>query len=449
MIFEILSALLLVLALALIAPPLLRRRVLPELDRKQQNVAIARERLDEIAAEHAAGEMTDALYQQSREELEVNLLEDVDDSDDADYEKQATQQQQSAVKYGRAVFILLIILIPLASVGLYAKLGSPEYLSFAGASAGNAHVVEQMAAEAPSMEQLIKRLLDHLQNQPDDGDAWFMLAKTYMAAEMYADALSSLEKAEAIVGEHPSILLGKADASAMLNEGNLTGQPTEFIERALQLDPKDSTALWLGGMSAQQNGNFQLAVERWLALIPRLKDDAESTAQLKSLISEAIAQAKQAGTPVVIEEAIAIAQATQQDVQTEAPQTSVEAQPLAADQTVKPSVKVWISLADSVRDRVKPGDTLFVFAKATSGPPMPLAAYKGSVADLPFEVTLDDSMAMMPQMKISNFEQVSVSARIAKGGTPQTQPGDITSEAQVVKLEGVVGVELLLDTVVE
>ena len=446
MLFEIMVALLLVLALLMIAPPLLRRAPLPELDRKQQNVFIARERLDEIAADHAAGEMTDEIYEQARTELEASLIDDIDKLEDNNIS--SADEISVTDNYGRIVYILLVILVPLASLGFYYQLGSPQYLDYKGANAGSLQMVEQMQKEAPSMEQLVNKLNDHLQKQPDDGDAWFMLAKTYMAAEEYQQALDALKRAYAIVGDHPSILLGMADASAMLVDGNLTGEPTTYIEKALEIDPSNTTGLWLGGMSAQQNGDFQLAVERWLLLVPRLTEDASSSAQLKGLINEAIMQAEAAGTPVDVQLALEHVKASGQVVEKPAEETATVAVE-APEAEGRVAVKVWVSIADSVSAQINPEDTLFVFAKAVSGPPMPLAAFKGTASELPMEITLDDSMAMMPQMKISNFDKVTVSARIAKGGTPTTQSGDITSPPQEVELTGTVSVQLELSEIVK
>ncbi|HEX8588404.1 c-type cytochrome biogenesis protein CcmI/CycH, partial [Pseudomonas sp.] len=81
-------------------------------------------------------------------------------------------------------------------------------------------------------------------------------------------------------------------------------------------------------------------------------------------------------------------------------------------------LKVRVTLSDALKTRVQPGDTVFVFARAVSGPPAPLAVKRVTVADLPVEVELTDADAMMPQLKLSNFAEVQLVARVSRAGQP-------------------------------
>lgn len=86
--------------------------------------------------------------------------------------------------------------------------------------------------------------------------------------------------------------------------------------------------------------------------------------------------------------------------------------PVAARLTVR------VELAAALKDKVKPDDTVFIFARASNGPPMPLAAKRVTVAQLPIEVELSDADAMMPQMKLSDFTEVQLVARVSRTGQP-------------------------------
>ena len=126
--------------------------------------------------------------------------------------------------------------------------------------------------------------------------------------------------------------------------------------------------------------------------------------------------------------------------------------PKAADDkqenTSGPHISVKVALDPKLKDKVAPGDTLFVFAKAASGPPMPLAIAKLTAAQLPASVVLTDAMSMMPQMKLSTFPQIIIGARISKSGQAIAQSGDLqTLSAPLPKTRGE-PVELTIDQVV-
>lgn len=570
MTFWILVSVLVVVAVAWLAPVLLREKPLRELDRKQQNVTIARERLDEIAAEYASGEMTSEVYEQVKGELEASLISDVDDQD------RDTGQQIQGKGSGKLVLLLLVFLIPLGTIGMYQKLGSPHLLEYAGANAGRETSIEHVAAGAQSIDDLIVKLKARLEKSPDDGEGWYLLARTHMTRQEFAEAQQALQKSLQILGDHPAILTGLADATAMIHSGDLTGKPTEYLERALAMDPDNTTGLWLGGMAAQQAGNFQLAVDRWSRLIPLLAEEADSQQQVQELIDQAVNEANTKGIEVKVAEVkVAPSKAIKVSLSADIPATvnpdsavyvfavaasgppmplaavrvrlselpteiilddssammpelkistidevivsarvsmsgdplpqagdysshrvkmgiteaatvslvinhkmsdssdipSRELQASAAQQGLPPgqastghpptvpaettdaeqpvAIKAWVSLDAAMKDSVSANDIVFVMAKAKDGPPMPLAAQRLTVADLPLEVTLDDSTAMMPQMKLSGFEQVVVSARISKSGRPMAAPGDISSDAVDVSLSGTVGVNLNLSTVLQ
>jgi cytochrome c-type biogenesis protein CcmH len=102
-------------------------------------------------------------------------------------------------------------------------------------------------------------------------------------------------------------------------------------------------------------------------------------------------------------------------------------------------------LSPRVAKEAGPEDTLFIFAKAVDGPPMPLAVVRKKVSDLPVEVILDDSLAMMPSMKLSLFDQVQVNARISKTGNAIAQSGDYIGESSTIEEDRADPVSIVID----
>ena len=112
------------------------------------------------------------------------------------------------------------------------------------------------------------------------------------------------------------------------------------------------------------------------------------------------------------------------------------------------SVSGKISLSPALAGKVAPTDTVFVLARAAQGPRMPVAVFRKQVKDLPMDFTLDDSMAMQPQMKLSGFPLVVVAARVSKSGGAMSQPGDLEGLSAAVK-PGTTGLDIVIDTVVK
>ena len=106
-----------------------------------------------------------------------------------------------------------------------------------------------------------------------------------------------------------------------------------------------------------------------------------------------------------------------------------------------------VSLAPALAAKAAPDDTLFVYARAVQGPPMPLAVQRFKASDLPASFSLDDSMAMAPEMKLSKHPNVMVLARISKTGNAMPQSGDLQGSAGPVKLGGT-EVKIVIDRVV-
>jgi cytochrome c-type biogenesis protein CcmH len=90
---------------------------------------------------------------------------------------------------------------------------------------------------------------------------------------------------------------------------------------------------------------------------------------------------------------------------------------------------------------------LFVFARAVNGPKIPLAVLNIPAKNLPYHFSLDDTMAMMPQLKLSNFEEIMLVARLSKTGSAIAQSGDLQGGSKILH-PGAREVRLIIDGVV-
>lgn len=417
--FWILAILLLFPGLLILLPALLFPRIRVAEDLNERNLQIARERLAELEQSLKDGNLDEAEFEQTKAELEGNLLDDMREG----------AAKTLDTRPATLSFILILVLVPLVVILLYQKLGNPGILERLASSA----VASELHHENESnMSELLAKLEEKLKINPDNPEGWFMLGRSYMAQDQYAKAVPALTESNKRMPDNPTIMVTLADALIMNNKGAFTPESEELLRKAQQLDPNNAISYWLLGMAHFERKEYTEAIGQWRKAVPLVHDSPDSVKKISDLIEEAKAKGGQDSGPVAATAEAAPAQA----------QASVQAQAQPTD------IRVWVSLSPEIAAKAAPTDTVFVLARAASGPPMPLAAAKHQVSELPMEVSLTDAMAMMPQLKLSNFEQVVVQARIAKGGEPTAKSGDLQSEAKPSTTKGQQGLELVIDQVV-
>lgn len=364
--FWLSAGLLLLAALSFLLIPILRGRGRQqEEDRTALNVALYQERVAELAAQQAAGVLDEAQMAKGRDEAARELLADTEGAE-------APRQGH----LGKALPLLAALLVPLLALGLYLHFGAADKVE-----------LTQEFAEAPkSMEEMTARLERVVQAQPDSAEAVYFLGRAYMAEQRPADAARTFERAVALAGRQPELLGQWAQALYFAADKKWSPQLQALTDEALKADPNEVTSLGLRGIAAFEGERYQEAINYWKRLLAQLPEGDTSRAALQGGIDRAAERL--GGSP------------------------GQAAAPVAA------RLKVRVELAAALKDKVKPDDTVFIFARASNGPPMPLAAKRVTVAQLPIEVELSDADAMMPQMKLSDFAEVQLVARVSRAGQP-------------------------------
>ncbi|KES25565.1 MULTISPECIES: c-type cytochrome biogenesis protein CcmI [Pseudomonas] len=367
--FWLAAGLLALVAMAFLLIPLLRgRRAQAEEDRTALNVALYQERLAELDAQHAAGTLDDAQLQAGRAEAARELL--------ADTEGEGERRS----RLGRAAPLLAAVLLPLLGLGLYLHWGASEKLALS----------RELAEPPHSMAEMTERLEKAVQAQPDSAEGWYFLGRTYMTQERFEDAAKAFERAANLSGRQSEVLGQWAQALYFANGKKMAGAAQALADEALKQNPEEVTTLGLMGIAAFEDQRYADAVDYWQRLVAALPADDPSRAAIQSGIERARQHLAERGEKLP-----------------EAP---------AAAATAGVTLKVRVDLSDAVKGQVKPDDSVFVFARAVNGPPMPLAVKRLKVADLPDEVSLSDADAMMPQLKLSAFPQVELVARVSRAG---------------------------------
>jgi len=397
--FLSIAALLLLTAVALVAHPLIRGRAARAEEPDSDVVRLSRERLEELKQQRRNSEISESEYAERFRDLEAQLSDDLHSRHSG---------AANGARGGRWVGLAAAVFIPALSGLLYLSLGQPQAISPASRIAGGAASSDNITQA--DIDAMVARLSERLEQNPNDAEGWFMLGRSLMVLERYGEAAEAFRSLRDVVGNEPDVLLRQATALAMQQGGSLAGEPIRLVRRALDEQPGHPQALWMAATAAYQTGDTATALEYYRRVEPKL--EGEPLRQVQGMIDELTAGAE--GNP---------------DAPTAAAGSEEEVSP---ERDTGPSLQVRVTLDPSLEGEVADQDTVFIFANALDGPPMPLAVARKTVAELPASVTLSDSQAMTPQAKLSDFDRVTVGARVSSTGDPLPQPGDLEGESSPV-----------------
>jgi cytochrome c-type biogenesis protein CcmH len=425
--FVLVAALLVAVALAWLLPPLIRRDAGAfARDRVQMNLALLRDQLTDLDAEHARGAVSAEQYAETKAELERRVLEET---------AMGSRASSAAPFGGRVTAAVVAGTVPIAAVLLYVWLGDPSALDLQSRRAAMAdHTKQPTQAD---IDTILVRLAQRLEKEPDNIEGWAMLARSYYVLQRYPEAVRAYEQLVKLAPQEPAVLVDYADALAMRDGRKISGKPLELVHQALKLDPTQAKALAMAGTEAFDRNDFRLAVEYWEKLRAVAPPDSEMGRNIVDSIAEARARGGLGPGP----------ESTAQAVPVAPPTATAKAAPPAAPAAGAASVQGTVQLDPGVAARVAPTDAVFVFARAVEGPRMPLAVFRLQARDLPAKFMLDDTLAMAPNFRLSNFKNVLVNARVSKSGSATPSAGDLEGKGVAVDL-GARDVIVTIDRVV-
>jgi len=279
--FWIIAALFILLALWFVLPALLQKpNQDEEVERREANVMVYKDQHRELEADLKSDLIGEKQYQDEKQELERRLLEDVIAKSDS---TKSGAPIRNSLAYGVAAFI------PIGAVVFYLSVGNPKGIDAANAPPTMPAAASQQAGPM-SQQQIaanIDKLAERLKQNPNDAQGWQMLARSYMMQERFSDAAGAYEHLTSINAKDANAWADYAEALALANSQNLAGKPTEAINRALQIDPKNQKALDLAGSAAFQAGDYQNAMEQWQKLLKLLPAGSEELRTITAQISKA------------------------------------------------------------------------------------------------------------------------------------------------------------------
>ena len=420
-VFWVVAVCLIIAALLFLLPPLLTRgNAQREVVRDTLNVEIAKDKIAELDADLRTGVLSQDQYDRAHQELERSLLEDV--------ASPARAVSTATNNTSLIAAVLVAIAIPAITVSLYQHLGG----GFAAIHPEAAQPAVNTEAHQGTIENMVVQLKERLAKNPSDAEGWSMLGRSYYFLKRYDDAAQSYGKVVEIIGEtEPDVLADYADTVAMASGRSMKGKPYELVKKALSLQPFHEKSLWLAGSAAYEEKDYANALGYFEKLMQVFPPGSENSEQMKRNIGEIQELMAQSGMKV--------------------PPTAMAAAstPARAVAGAGGAAKITgtVKLNPALTAKAAATDTVFIFARAAQGPRMPLAIVRKQVKDLPISFTLDDSMAMNPAMKLSNFQQVVVGARISKSGNAMPQSGDLQGQSDTIALGGSKPVDVVINSV--
>jgi cytochrome c-type biogenesis protein CcmH len=391
-------------------------------------LAVYRERLRRLERDVAAGRLDPKEAGLVREQLGQELLEQVEDAD-----------PPAAPTRHRPMALFVSALVATLAIAIYFSLGNPDAVTPTEHTTPDEVTLQAPTdgTQAPSLQDAVAGLETRLQQDPENVEDWLLLGRSYAAMDRWDDAAAAIKKALDLAPERADITVDYAEALARVQGARLEGEPQRLLKHALDLDPVNAKAAWLLGMAWYQQEAFSEAADLWEGLLAGIPADNPARESLANQIADARRQAAEVPGG-------------------ESPEDTAQAQvaaqpPVPAPTTASTgaSITVQVSLAPDLASRVNGTETLFVFARAAGGPPMPLAVQRLGTRRFPVTVTLDESMAMMPNMSLGSFPEVVVGARISQAGNVQAQPGDLEALSDPLPADTDQPVMLVIDHVIQ
>lgn len=413
--FWIFIALVMLVGLMLIWIPHFRQQKLLKTEeagvRKQTNLELFNERLGVLEKELSEELLDQAEFDALKKELEISLLQDIKQAND---DSLVNQIKPKTILWPSIMSVCLVVI----SGYLYQHLGAFENIDSAQQPA-NPHAGMDTAQ---IMMQRVQMMEAQVKAEPENSQQWFSLGHAYVSANQYDKAIAAFDKVIELVGKHAELLGPKATAMYYKAGQQMTPQIQALINESLAMDAQDPSTLLLVGMDAFFTADYKKAITSWQTILDSGRADVDRAALMNAIETANLRmQSETAGMP----------------------NDDAHKQVKASAK----SVNVTISISAELAAKASPEDTIFIFARATEGPKVPLAATKVSAKSFPITVTLDDSSGMGGDVKLSDAANVEVIAVLSKQGNIKPQTGDIQGKISKVAVGDTAN--LVLDTQVQ
>lgn len=392
-------ALLGILSCLFVVMPFLRKEKVVSVDHdaNAQRIEIYHQRLDELKGELENQRIGQNDFEESVIELKRRLLNELSPEQTLD-----TRGNNLVLGATGIAFTVVVSSVFYYFTGSHQQIANwqkaveklPEYGERAVLQTGEPLSANELQAFALGLRT-------KLANSGDDAVAWMLLGRVAMSLNDYEMAMQAFDKALIMQPDNHNVLVNYSQALLIEGSEASINRAARMLSRVLRAEPQNIDAISLLALIAYEREDWLEAKSAFEVLLSTVQPNDPRYAMIKQRIDEI---ADKLG----------------------------DTEPVSAGSGPQLSVKVRID--DKLVSQLPDNATLFVFAKAANGPRMPLAVQKLTVFNLPLVVTLNDSMAMLPDLKLSNFNEVVITARISVDDSVMTQAGELEGNSDVITL---------------
>ena len=286
--------------------------------------------------------------------------------------------------------------------------------------------------------ELTEQLADRLEQSPDNADGWLLLASSYAALGQYDKAVTAYAQAERYTELEAWTQIDYAEA-LLISEGSLNTKANSLLEVAMASTPDDPQGLFLIGLANLERANYPQTIFYWERLSALLDEDDALASAIEEKLTEVRTLA--AGMPK-----------TDRSMQTQNTDAEQLEQAISVESKQAHEhcfIRINVALASELSSKMSPTDTLFVYAKASQGPPMPLAIKQFKASALPLETCLGPDDSMIEGLAIDSFDSVQIIARISKSGLATPQPGDMQAQSEAISVKTEDVLSLVINEILE
>lgn len=391
------------------------------IEREAVNVSLYRDHVNDLEKSLKAGSIDQEQYEQLKQELERNLIEDnhtsringMSTAEDA--KKSGSTLSGLLIRSHFPVFLIAALAIPIACFTLYQYLGNLEGVQLESKLAKQSELQQQLAvAKASDVEQLrtsltilgreiVDGLIKHSAKDETNLDTRVLLARNAVNIGDYDTAIKHFRLVLEAQPQAAQIMVEMAQAIFVQANNNVVPVVAILVERALTLQPDNVMGLSLQGIAHFQEGAYRESIAVWERAIGLYPPGSANAAALQNGIVQARAR--------LADNVVANGRG------------GIESdQGSAASADKNTSVTVNVSLASNVS--YKPDAMVFVYARAWAGGKLPLAITRVSASDLPISIKLDNTMAMSPEFNLSSAKTIQLVARVSETGNAIAAEGD-------------------------